>query len=139
MIDDCFFNVDDVDHSISSNRCGKNPAVFGDPLRNKPEGNNHTDIDHHNRANNENHNRQNSNHEQDYQSSSGSANTVIDKLGEAYATFELNADTITKEKLRKRYKELMLKLHPDQSGSSKLAAILNADYDTLLEAHGWKR
>jgi len=64
---------------------------------------------------------------------------VIDKIADAHATFDLSPETITREKLKQKYRNLMKKIHPDQDGSSRLAAIINADFDCLIQHYSWKR
>ncbi len=57
----------------------------------------------------------------------------------ACASFELAPGGFEEAELRGRYRELMKKVHPDSRGSARLAQLINADYEFVLQHHGWKR
>ena len=57
----------------------------------------------------------------------------------ACATFELKPGLFDRSQLRQRYRDLMKKVHPDRQGSARLAMLINADYEFVLDHHGWKR
>lgn len=74
--------------------------------------------------------------------SSGSAPEAVDterRYRTACETFEITPGEFLQDQLRTRYRELMKKVHPDLQGSARLSKLINADYEYLLNHHGWKR
>lgn len=53
--------------------------------------------------------------------------------------FELKPDEFDVGQLRKRYKEVMMKVHPDQKGSTIFTRMAQEAYERILAYHGWRQ